>query len=253
MTSEAEILVRASHLSLGYGERPVLHAVELEVHRGEFWCLLGSNGSGKTTFLRALLGIVAPISGDLWLHADLAGRQRSGFVPQRCELNPALPTTLREFVLHGLVGTTTPHRERALRLSEALERLGLGGRATADYWSLSGGQRQRALVARALIRRPSILLLDEPMSHLDYHAEESLLRDLLAMHRDAGLTLLFVTHDATLAERHASHVALFRDGTVVAGPRDAVLSTLAGSPPAPPTARPDGGPAPGGSGAEGRS
>ena len=220
MKRSPEALVRARDLSLGYADRTIVRGVNLEIRRGEFWCLLGSNGSGKTTFLRAVLGILRPLSGELWLHEEIARHARAGFVPQRCELNPALPTTVREFVRLGLVGTDTPRAERRRRLHEALDRVDLGALVAADFWSLSGGQRQRALVARALIRRPAILLLDEPMNHLDGHSEASLLRDLVALHRDAGLTLLFVTHDVALAEQHATHVAFFRDEIVVAGPRE---------------------------------
>jgi ABC-type Mn2+/Zn2+ transport system ATPase subunit len=217
--SDAPVLIRARDLALGYGERRVLSGVSLDVHRGEFWVFLGANGSGKTTFLRALLGIVAPLAGSLWLDPELAGRERIGFVPQRCELNPSRPTTVREFVSLGLVGTHVEARARAGRLTRALERCGLAGLERADYWSLSGGQRQRALVARALVRAPAMLALDEPMSHLDDDTAESLLGDLVAMNRTDGITLLLVTHDAAVAEAHASHVALFRDGTAIAGDR----------------------------------
>lgn len=221
-------LVRARGLVLGYGERAIVRGVSLELRAGEFWCLLGANGSGKTTFVHALLGILAPLAGTLELDPERAAHSRIGFVPQRCEANPALPTTVREFVLLGLVGTgVRGATERRARLAAALARMGLAGLATHDYWALSGGQRQRALVARALIREPSILILDEPMNHLDDRGEESLLRDLTSLHRDAGLTLIFVTHDAALAERHASHVAYFRDGAVVAGRVGEVLGEIA--------------------------
>jgi len=214
-----DVLVRARDLALSYDDEPVVRGLDLEVRRGDFWVLLGPNGSGKTTFVRALLGIVEPSAGTLWLHRELARRDRIGFVPQRCELNPALPTTVREFVCLGLVGIRTTPGDRTARLAEALGRVGLAGLARADYWALSGGQRQRALVARALVRRPSLLVLDEPTNHLDYHAEESLLRDLIAMNRDARITVILVTHDVALADAHATHVALFRDGGASAGTR----------------------------------
>jgi zinc transport system ATP-binding protein len=94
----AEVLVKATGLSLGYAQRTVLHDINLEVRAGEFWFCLGLNGAGKTTLLQALLGAVRPQKGELWLHPHLAGRQRVGFVPQQCELNPTLATTVREFV-----------------------------------------------------------------------------------------------------------------------------------------------------------
>jgi ABC-type Mn2+/Zn2+ transport system ATPase subunit len=216
-------LFRARGLALGYRGRDVLSGVDLDVHAGELWFVLGRNGSGKSTLLRALLGLLPPRAGRLERRAEGASLARVGFVPQRCDLNRSLPTTVREFVSLGLVGTRPAAAERAERLSFALERAGLAGLETADYWSLSGGQRQRALVARALVRRPAVLLLDEPTEGLDVGTEESLLETLADLsHRDA-LTLVFVTHKLAIAARHASHVALVDRGRVTAGPRDGIL------------------------------
>jgi ABC-type Mn2+/Zn2+ transport system ATPase subunit len=217
-------LVRATDLALGYDGTAILRDVSLEVRAGEFWFLLGLNGTGKTTFLRAVLGLTPVRAGRIWLHPRLGGRERIGYVPQRSGLIATLPTTVRELVLLGLVGIRAGRRERERRLGGALAQVGLGEMAGRDYWSLSGGERQRALVARALVREPDLLLLDEPMSHLDPAAEETLLSFLADLHRSRGLTLLFVTHDLSTAHRHATHVALFARGTVTAGARDAVMS-----------------------------
>ncbi|HEY8517704.1 MAG TPA: ATP-binding cassette domain-containing protein [Candidatus Binatia bacterium] len=214
MTSRPEVLLEARALTLGYGARVVLRDVDLTVRRGEFWFLVGRNGSGKSTFLHAVLGMLEPQGGTLRLAASLGGRARVGFVPQHAETNPSLPTTVREFVSLGLVGLDVPRAERGARLRRALERVGLAELERASFRALSGGQRQRALVARALIREPELLVLDEPMNHLDADAEAALLRDLVELNRQHGLTLLLVTHDAAMAERHASHVATFADGTV---------------------------------------
>jgi ABC-type Mn2+/Zn2+ transport system ATPase subunit len=222
MIAPGEPVLRADALAVAYGAATVLHDVNVEVRGGEFWFLLGGNGSGKTTFLRTLLGILVPSDGRLWRSPRLDGSRGIGFVPQHCDINPALPTTVREFVSLGLVGLQVPRDERPARLARALERVGLGGLGAQDYWSLSGGQRQRALVARALIREPSLLVLDEPMNHLDPDAEEALLRDLVDLNRRHSLTLLLVTHDVAMAERHATHVATFAQGRVsVVAPRRA--------------------------------
>jgi ABC-type Mn2+/Zn2+ transport system ATPase subunit len=197
--------------------------VALEVRAGEEWFLIGPNGSGKTTLLRAVLGLLAPLRGELWLHPDVADRGHVGYVPQRCDWNPALPTTVREFVRLGLVGTRARGGERAERLRWALARAGLEGRERVDFRALSGGQRQRALVARALVRRPRILILDEPTEELDVVSEAALLDTLEELVRDEGTTLLFVTHELEMASRRATHVALFSDGRVRAGAREEVL------------------------------
>jgi ABC-type Mn2+/Zn2+ transport system ATPase subunit len=218
-----EVIVRAAGLSLGYGQRTVLAHVDLQIRQGEFWFFLGPNGEGKTTLLRAILGMIRPQAGQLWVHPELSDRERIGFVPQRCDINPTLPTTVREFVLLGLVGIHTGRNDETFRLEWALDKVGLSGLGGKDYWSLSGGQRQRALVARALVRRPSVLMLDEPTNGLDLAAEDAVLRLLAALHRQDRQTVLFVTHNLAIAARYATHIALFHGGEVAAGPRQEVL------------------------------
>jgi len=220
MYDRGEVILRAENLSLGYGDRIVLWNVSLEVRSGEFWFLVGPNGEGKSTFLRTVLGLLRPKGGVLWTHPEHVSRQRIGFVPQRCDLNPSLPTTVREFVSMGLVGIKARERDR---LEGALERVGLGGMAKRDYWTLSGGQRQRALVARALIRHPGLLILDEATNGMDLSTENAFLRCLSGLHRKEGLTILFVTHDLGLAMRYGTHAAVFKGGRVMAGPIEETL------------------------------
>jgi len=196
----------------------------MEVRRGEIWFFVGPNGSGKTTLLRAILGLLEPRAGELSLDPIVAPRELIGFVPQRCDLNPTLPTTVREFVLLGLVGLRVHRRDERERLAWALAKVGLAAMARRNYWALSGGQRQRALVARTLIRRPSLLILDEATTGLDVPTTEEFLHTIAELNRADGLTILFVTHDLTLATRHATHVALFAGGRVTAGPGRDVLN-----------------------------
>jgi ABC-type Mn2+/Zn2+ transport system ATPase subunit len=220
---EADIILRATALSLAYNQKPILRAIDFEIRRGDICFLLGPNGTGKTTLLRAILGVLQPRSGELWLHPTHATRQGIGFVPQRSELNPALSTTVREFVLLGNVGARIDRREERERLQWALTRAGLGPMGTRDYWSLSGGERQRALLARALVRRPTFLILDEPTANLDVWAEGQLLEVLVELNRVEHLSLLVVTHDLELAARHATRVALLRGGSLTSGPPEEML------------------------------
>jgi len=221
---KTDVILQTSGLSLAYGARLVLEDVNFEVRNGEFCFFLGPNGSGKTTLIRAILGMLRPRAGHLSLHPDFARLEQIGFVPQRCDLNPSLPTTVREFVVLGLVGIRATRKEEAGRLEWALARVGLEGMAGRDYWSLSGGQRQRALVARALVRRPGLLILDEPTNGLDLSTEDSFLRFLANLNQGERLTLLFVTHDIAIAARYATHVALFHSRGVEFGPRDEMLN-----------------------------
>lgn len=236
-TAESDLLLAARDLSLHYGGASVLRGVQLEVSAGQFWFLLGANGEGKSTLLRAITGSLRPQGGSLTLHASLRDRARIGFVPQRCELNPILPTTVREFVGLGLVGVRVDRAARAARLARALAAAGLDGLAARSYWALSGGERQRALVARALIREPRLLILDEPTNNLDLFIERAILDTVARLQRRERTAVLFVTHSLHLAERYATHVALFRGGAVRSGPaaallRDEHLADLYGPPPA---------------------
>jgi ABC-type Mn2+/Zn2+ transport system ATPase subunit len=219
-----EFIFKMNGMTMAYGDRTILRDVNLVVRPGEFWFLLGPNGVGKTTLLKALLGMHQPKQGRLQLHPEFAQGNFIGFVPQRCDLNPTLPTTVKEFVLLGLAGILARKEEEIERLRWALEKMKLEEMIEKNYWSLSGGQRQRALVARALIRRPKFLIVDEPTKDLDLTAANALMESLTDLNRKENLTILFVTHDLTLAAHYGTHIALFLDGSVRGAPCHTILN-----------------------------
>ena len=219
-----DTLLKTESLALGYGRCTILHHLDLEIRRGEFWFCLGLNGEGKSTLVRAILGHLQPQAGALWLHDDLRSRARLGFVPQRCDLNPALPTTVREFVRLGLVGTMLLRRDHHRQVAWALEKVGLQHLESQSYWALSGGQRQRALVARALVRRPQLLLLDEPTNGFDLPALEALLQCLDNLYREEHISLLLTTHDVAMAARYGTHAILLQGGRAFSGPIQTTLT-----------------------------
>jgi ABC-type Mn2+/Zn2+ transport system ATPase subunit len=223
--SSDDLVLSIENLSVVYGKRPILKNVNLQVRVGDFWFFLGPNGVGKTTLLRAVLGLLSPAEGQIFMNPEYAGRELIGFVPQRCDLNPTLSTTVSEFVLLGLAGLRTHSKERPERLLWALERMNLADLKEKDYWSLSGGQRQRALVARALIRKPKFLIADEPTKDLDLTATRALMDSLNDLNRKERLTVLFVTHDLTLAAKYCTHTALFLNGRVQTGACQTVLNS----------------------------
>ena len=219
----------AERLDIGYGRTAVARDIDLAVGRGDFWFLLGPNASGKTTFARTVLGLLPAVGGRLVYGAALERQGRRGpgrsiaFVPQHCALHPTLSMTLREFVDLGFALERVTAAERAMRVDQALRAVALAGRAADDVHDLSGGMRQRAMVARALVRRPELLVLDEPTSSLDPASQEALLVALARLRRETGVTMLFVCHDVAVAARYASHVAFFHDGVVEAGDRGLLL------------------------------
>lgn len=214
-------LLALSEARLGYPGRVVLHVRALEIRMGEDWFVLGPNGAGKTTLLRTILGLLPPLQGEIKRATELTPT-RIGFVPQQEEGVPFLPTTLREFVRLGLAGVRLPAAERAVRLARALDRVDLLALAHASFSTLSGGQRQRALLARALIREPHLLILDEPTNGLDPAAEESLLGVLQDLR--PHLSTIVVTHDVALAARHATHVAFVAHAELRAGRKESMLT-----------------------------
>jgi ABC-type Mn2+/Zn2+ transport system ATPase subunit len=215
--SATPAFVTTHRLTAGYGRHAVVRDVSLAIGAGERWFFLGANGSGKTTLLRTLLGLISPLAGTISYADGALDRARVGFVPQRIETSPSLPTTVGEFVRLGLVGTRSEKLRSRNRVARALTTVGLGERESRSLWTLSGGQRQRASLARALVREPEVLLLDEPTSGLDVASEDAFLHLLVALNRDRGLTLVIVTHDADVARQLATHLALFTPSGVVAG------------------------------------
>jgi len=203
---------------LGYGSVTVLREVGFTVHSGDFWAVVGRNGTGKSTLLRTIVGELAPLLGTLDRHDELTVGRRLAWVPQRVEINLVLPSTVREFAGLGLAGLGLARSERQQRLEAALATVGLSTLERADVQRLSGGQRQRCLLARALVRRPLLLVLDEPTAGLDAGAEADFYATLVALHRQQALSVILVTHDLDQAHQLATHVAVCADGGVRCGP-----------------------------------
>ena len=195
---------------LGYGRTVILDQVNLTLRAGEYWCILGANGAGKSTLLKSLLGLCSIISGKVQF--NLGGRPHSliGYVPQRCHLEPLLPISLREFVSLGSVGAG----KEALSCEEVIKMVELEEVVSKRFVELSGGMQQRGMLARALIRSPKLLVLDEPLGGLDPSSREIILRILQRAQSERSCAVLFVTHSPAIAKRFASHLALVEQGAV---------------------------------------
>jgi NitT/TauT family transport system ATP-binding protein len=196
------------------GWPPTVADANLEVAEGAFHCLVGRSGCGKTTLLKLAAGLLAPDSGEITFrtrHPQAPGRD-IGFVfqaPNLLEWRTVVDNVLLPVALHRR--PTTGEHERAAKL---LAQLGLADHAQKHPGQLSGGQQSRVALARALILRPSLLLLDEPFAALDAITREELQRDLLRMRREAGTTVLFVTHDIAEAVYLADRVDVVEGGRI---------------------------------------
>ncbi len=209
------------HYQMGSTLIRAVDEVTLEVHTGEFVALLGSSGSGKSTLLNLMAGLDRPTSGAIFAHGrnlsdmnalELA-RYRSrtvGMVFQSFNLLPRM--TLEENVELPLRLAEVDRSERAGRVREALERVGLEKRLTHRPSELSGGEQQRAALARALVNRPALLLADEPTGNLDSTTGESIMVLLREIQQSLGMTIVMVTHERPLAERFADRIASVADG-----------------------------------------
>ena len=211
-------IVDVAEATFAYGRNVILESVEMQIHDSEFWCFIGPNGEGKTTLIKALLGALRPKRGLIRLRPDFARRTRIGFVPQNCDLNPTVPTTIQSFVIQGTAGLPVGESKLKQRVQKSLEVMGIQHIRDRSIWKVSGGQRQRAMVARALVRDPLLMIVDEPTAGLDLAASSGLLKTITELNRQHGITVIFVTHDLQLAGHHASHVAVFKKRRVTCGP-----------------------------------
>lgn len=206
-------LLGCRDLCVGY-RAPVLTGVTLAVYGGEAWCVVGDNGSGKTSLLQTLLGLLPPLAGTVSPVAA-GDRRLLGYVPQEQRFEPPLPCTVGEFVAIGLPDAV-PAAEATRRIDEALASLGVAALLAKDVRALSLGQRCRVAIARAMARLPRLLVLDEPTASLDTTSARQLAADLDRLRRQ-GLAVVHVSHDFALAAAHATHVAWVGDGQVRLG------------------------------------
>jgi len=200
-----------------FGATEVLRGISLAVPRGELVCLLGPSGCGKTTLLRILAGLIMPDEGRVLIRGTDVTRtppyaRRIGLVFQNYALFPHM--TVRDNVGFGLKMARTPKRDAGGRIEESLALVGLDEFADRLPAQLSGGQQQRVAVARALVNRPAVLLLDEPLGALDLKLRKRLQIELAQIHRDVGTTFVYVTHDQEEAMSMATRIAVMNEGRV---------------------------------------
>jgi ABC-type Mn2+/Zn2+ transport system ATPase subunit len=214
-------LIRFEKVTCRYGSDPVLVNVDLALSEGDFVGVVGPSGSGKTTLLRAVAGAIRPIAGRIVRHP----RAAFGYVPQVETVNWYFPVTVREAVLMSRIdGRVLPWASRQDRreADEVLDRLGIG-----DLWSrhireLSGGQQQRVFIARAMLRRPRLLLLDEPTSGVDVRTRHDVMHLIHELHHE-GMAIVLTTHDLNGIAAHLPRlICLNREVIATGRPQDVI-------------------------------
>ena len=200
-----------------FGEVRAVAGVSLAIADGEFFAMLGPSGSGKTTCLRLIGGFDHPTAGHIFLHGDDA----TALPPYRRDVNTVFQDyalfphmSVKDNVAYGLRMKGVDKKARHRQAEAALEQVALGGFGGRRPGQLSGGQRQRVALARAIVNRPRVLLLDEPLGALDLKLREQMQLELRSLHRQLGITFVYVTHDQGEALSMADRVAVFNHGKV---------------------------------------
>ncbi len=215
MPLPANKIIAIEQVALSYGTKVALENIHLDVFAGDFLLVTGPNGGGKTSLLRLILGLQKPTSG-LITYYDKGKRVNSidiGYLPQKNSIDSHFPITVEEVVASGLLGCASTHPQH--KVDDILHLLQIAPLRDKPIGALSGGELQRALFGRALIARPSLLILDEPTSYLDHPFSQRLVEILQELSRN-GTTLIIVSHDAELFAPLA-HRTIYIDHTIGQG------------------------------------
>jgi zinc/manganese transport system ATP-binding protein len=235
MASTAEVgsseILALDNVCVSLSGREILRDVSFHCEAGEFIGLIGSNGAGKTTLLRVILGLVAPTSGTV----RVAGKARSsrnpliGYVPQKIGLDPDMPIRARDLVGLGIdghrFGMPLPTAKRNALIDEMLEAVDATRFAEARVGNLSGGEQQRIMIAHALISRPRLLLLDEPLANLDIRSEQEVVSLVARIAVEQNVAVLFAAHGMNPLLPVMDRVVYIAGGRVASGATEDVVST----------------------------
>ena len=216
--TEAPVIVRLSGVRKTYKNVVAVDHVDLDVRQGEFFTMLGPSGSGKTTSLRLIAGFELPDEG----HVELSGADVTGLPPYARDINTVFQDyalfphmSVAENIAYGLQAKSIAKDEIGGRVEEALRMVRLEGYGTRSPAQLSGGQRQRVGLARAIVNRPKVLLLDEPLGALDLKLRQQMQSELKSIQAQVGITFIYVTHDQEEALTMSDRIAIFNQGRIV--------------------------------------
>lgn len=206
-------IVKIENMSFGYGKYNVLEKINLEINEKDFVCIIGENGSGKTSLAKCILGLNKINSGKLEV------TERIGYLPQITEIQNNFPATIEEIVLSGTI-VANPRRifyskEDKKRANEIMQKLELYDIRKKCFYELSGGQKQRVLIARALCSTDKVILLDEPVNGLDPKVANQIYELLYKLNKENGLTVIMISHDIDRALKLSSRVIEVEHGKII--------------------------------------
>ena len=215
-------LIEGNDITIGHEGKPVLSGLSFFVDDNSYMCIVGENGSGKSTFIKTVLSLLPPLAGKIIFENGLK-KNEIGYLPQQSAIQRDFPSSVMEVVLSGCLGRHRKlfgySREEKDRACYELERLGMGDRRFSPFQELSGGQQQRVLLARALMATEKLLLLDEPVSALDASSTSELYGIISGLH-SSGTAIMMVTHDIHPALNDADTILHLSHGSYFFGPKD---------------------------------
>ncbi|ONI39891.1 hypothetical protein AN640_00390 [Candidatus Epulonipiscium fishelsonii] len=201
-----------TNLKIGYDKKPLINPINLVVSEGEYWCITGANGMGKTTFIKTLLKLIPSISGEIILANGLT-QTDIGYLPQQKLHQKNFPASVEEIVISGNLNKSKLrwyyNKEEKASAKQNILKLGLKGLEKKSYNTLSGGQQQRVLLARALCATSKIIILDEPVSGLDPNVTQDMYDVIKKLNIEDKITILTISHDIKLATQDATHLLHF--------------------------------------------
>ena len=222
-------LLEIKDLSLGYDGKAIIEHLNLTVNAGDYLCIVGENGSGKTTFMKTLLRLQKPLAGTIE-YGDGLQPDEIGYLPQQPDVQRDFPASVREIVISGCqarLGRRPFYSKAEKQLAaDAMKRMGIAEFADRCYRELSGGQQQRVLLARGLCAARKVLLLDEPVSGLDPKVTAEMYKLIEELNKD-GITIMMVSHDISAALHYATHI-LHIGSNVFFGTRSEYLNSRIG-------------------------
>jgi len=208
-----ETLVSLRNVSLDFRQRTVLDQISFDIHRREILTVIGPNGAGKSCLLKIILGLYKPSRGQVQKASGL----RIGYMPQKLVVDPSLPLTVERFLSLANNGDHSP-------IDQALARVGARSLRNAAVQQLSGGEFQRVLLARALLRSPDLLVLDEPAQGVDLQGQQALYRLLAQLREEQGFAILMVSHDLHFVMAQTDQVLCLNQHVCCSGTADSVLN-----------------------------